>query len=170
MRTSKGLAIGIGAASMFALALAAAPAAAADGTDQVEAFRSRHAEILAAITGGQYAHLSDGQQREVKYNLQVIEHQLAQYGSVEAMPVRVRVRLFNRQDTINKVLTGMQVAQREICDREHRTGTRNGGTMCASEAERRLRREEDQARLRRLQRAPMPNGVGGGAGVLNTDG
>ncbi|MGY6519867.1 MAG: hypothetical protein ACXIUZ_14275 [Lysobacteraceae bacterium] len=146
-------ALGLAAATVLALSPAVLLAQSAQD------IRDTRAAIEAEFSpGGQYAHLTPMQKREVSDGLEVMERLLARHGSIERMRERDRVTLYNRQERVNQILTGMSEDEMIVCDREQRTGTRMRDTQCGSVAERRERREDEQARLGGMRRGSMPAG------------
>lgn len=130
--------------------------AAAQSADDLR--QTRESIEAQFAPGGDYAHLTDMQKREVMDGLLVMERLLARHGSIQRMREHDRVNLFNRQERVNQILTGMSEDETIVCDREQRTGTRMRDTMCGTVAERRERREAEQARMGGMQRGVMPAG------------
>lgn len=137
------------------LALASAPAVGQSAEDVRQTRTAIEAEF---VPEGEYGHLTEMQKREVSEGLLVIERLLARHGSVARMRERDRVQVFNRQERVNQILTGMSEEETVVCDREERTGTRLRDTMCGTVAERRERREAERARMGGMQRGSMPGG------------
>lgn len=153
----KGLAATLVAAAVLALALAALPATAPAATP--EQFREMRQQIEAGfVEGGDYAHLTPMQRRDVISGLEYIEDLLRRHGSIDAMNERTKVRLFNRQEKVNRILSGMSEDEQVVCDRVRPAGTHMSDVKCGTLGAIRERRESDQARLRGMQRASMPAG------------
>lgn len=152
-----GVAPALVAAAVLALALAALPAAAPAATP--EQFREMRQQIEAGFAeGGDYAHLTPMQRRDVISGLEYIEGLLRRHGSIDAMNEPTKVRLFNRQEKINRILSGMSEDDQVVCDRVKPAGSHMTDVKCGTLGAIRERRESDKARLRGMQRAGMPAG------------
>lgn len=154
----KGPVAALAAAAVLALALAALPATAPAATP--EQFREMRQQVEAGfVEGGDYAHLTQMQRRDVIAGLEYIEDLLRRHRSIDAMNERTKVRLFNRQEEVNRILSGISEDDQVVCDREERTGTRMRDVKCGTLGAIRERRESDKARMGGMQRAVMPAGT-----------
>lgn len=109
-----------------------------------ETFAERRHELVNEIeTGETYAEISELQKNDVMESLERMATWLESAGSVDAMSQEQRIRLFNEQEKINTMLTGVAADSRMVCTREQTVGTRMRQTTCFSVAERRRRREAD---------------------------
>jgi hypothetical protein len=114
------------------------------GSITAETFSERRHELVSEIeTGETYAEISSMQKRDVIESLDRMGTWLESAGSVDAMSDEQRIRLFNEQEKINTMLTGVAADSRMVCTREQTVGTRMRQTTCFSVAERRRRREAD---------------------------
>lgn len=146
-------------AAAIAMALAFSPLASAKlqsgsnehlslGSDRAtvtaEVFAERRHKLINEIeTGDTYAEINSMQKREVMEALDRIGTWLESAGSIDAMSDDQRIRVFNEQEKINTMLTGVAADSRLVCTREQTVGTRMRQTSCFTVAERRRRRESD---------------------------
>jgi len=103
----------------------------------------RHQLVTEIESGDTYAEINSMQKREVMESLERIGRWLESAGSIDAMSDDQRIRVFNEQEKINTMLTGVAADSRLVCTREQTVGTRMRQTSCFTVAERRRRREGD---------------------------
>lgn len=109
-----------------------------------ETFAERRQVLVEEIERGDtYAEINSMQKRDVMESLNRMATWLESAGSVDAMSQEQRIRLFNEQEKINTLLTGVAADSRLVCTREKTVGTRMRETTCFTVAERRRRRESD---------------------------
>lgn len=109
-----------------------------------ETFAERRHQLVNEIeTGDTYAEIDSMQKVEVMQSLDRIGTWLESAGSIDAMSEEQRIRVFNEQEKINTMLTGVAADSRQVCTREATVGTRMRQTTCFTVAERRRRREAD---------------------------
>ncbi len=121
----------------------------ADSADKfavlVEKIRSQMA------TGKRYEFLSTSDRNLVNQSLDKMGAMLEASGSVEAMSMDDRTRLFNEQERANGILA-RNADDRLICTREAPTGSHRPVTECKTYREVEEGRKDVQARLREMTR------------------
>jgi hypothetical protein len=91
--------------------------------------------------GGRYEHIKEEDRARVEEGLTYMHDLIAASGSVGAMKEDDRIKLFNRQERINALLTHAE-NNRVICEKSIQPGTMFRLTTCKSVAER-AQREQD---------------------------
>lgn len=146
---------------VFALLLAAAPLALANTPVAVDAgdFAVQRANIEKDLADGKtYRELSSADRAQVRESLDRMAGILEGGNSTDDLSEDKKVDLYNAQETINTLLTQAAANSRMVCSREAPTGSQRKITTCITAAERTRRRDDDQDRLRRVQRGVGPIG------------
>ena len=91
--------------------------------------------------GGRYERINDEDRARVEDGLNFMHELIVSNGTVAAMKEDDRIRLFNRQERINALLTHSD-NQRIICEKSYQAGSLFKLTTCKSVAER-AQREQD---------------------------
>lgn len=144
---------------MFVIALAAAPMALAGVPVAVDdgGFAAQRAEIEKDLADGKtYAELTKADRTKVIEALDRMSGMLATVDSVDALADNRKIALYNDQQTVNTILTQAADDSRQVCVREQATGSHRKTTVCATVAERRRRREQDQDTLSKSFRSSLP--------------
>lgn len=136
----------------FAASKDEAPVAVAEGD-----FKKQRAKIEKQLNDGKtYAEISAGDLNRVRQALERMGGVMEGVASVDDLDAARRVDLFNDQEVVNTILTQAAADSRLVCERSTPTGSRMPVSKCETVAERNRRKENDQAELDKLQRAPMP--------------
>lgn len=144
---------------VFTLALTASPLVLANNPVAVDAgsFAAQRASIEKGLADGKtYAELSSTERGEVRQSLDEMAALLEGGKTPEALPAEDKVRLYNAQETVNNLLTQASSDSRMVCTRQAPTGSQRKVTTCTTVAERTRRRDDDQDRLKRVQRGVAP--------------
>ena len=144
---------------IFVIALAASPLAFANNPVTVDdgGFANQRAQIEKELADGKtYAEISRADRTKVVEALDRMSGTLATVDSVDALSDNRKIALYNDQQTVNTILTQAAEDSRQVCTREQVTGSHRKTTVCASVAERRRRREQDQETMSKSQRSTLP--------------
>ena len=108
----------------------------------VETFDMQAARVRQDMDkGGRYERIKDEDRAKVEEGLSFMRDLIVANGSVGAMKEDDRIRLFNRQERINALLTNSE-GNRIICEKSYQSGSLFRLTTCKSVAER-AQREQD---------------------------
>ena len=108
----------------------------------VETFDMQAARVRQDMDkGGRYEHIKDEDRARVEEGLTFMRDLIVANGSVGAMKEDDRIRLFNRQERINALLTHSE-SNRITCEKSYQSGSLFRLTTCKSVAER-AQREQD---------------------------
>ena len=138
----------------FALTMLASPVTQASGKTAIEldiqaqSFSAQAARIRADLAGGgKYAEIKPEDRRTVLSLLDRIKSQLGPDERVDELPQQATIDIFNDQEQINGILTGLQTDNRLICRREQVTGSHRRQQRCISNTIRDSQRKADQEAL-----------------------
>jgi hypothetical protein len=108
--------------------------------------------------GGRYESIKDEDRARVEDGLNFMHELIVANGTVAAMKEDDRIRLFNRQERINALLTNSD-GQRIICEKSYQAGSLFRLTTCKSVAERAQRQRDAQSTLESAQNHTEMNGI-----------
>jgi hypothetical protein len=140
----------------FALLLSAAPLAFANNPVAVDAgdFAAQRANVEKGLADGKtYAEISSADRARVRESLDQMAAMLEGGKTPDALTADQKVDLYNKQSTVNTILTQAASDSAVVCTRETVTGSHRKATTCATVAERARRRQQDQDTLGKSQRA-----------------
>ncbi len=100
--------------------------------------------------GGRYEFIKTDDRASVEDGLNFMHDLIAQNGTVAAMKEEDKIRLFNRQERINSILTNSD-SQRIICEKADQPGTMFRATTCHTYAELQRRSRDAQNTIERTQ-------------------
>jgi hypothetical protein len=116
-------------------------------------FSDQRGDIVESLDGKQYYEITDEAKQQVLQALDRMQAKLQDVTSVDQLSEADKVAVFNDQELINNLLTEAAADSRLICKREKTLGSNMRSNSCLSVAERRRRQEEDQDKMRRIQRS-----------------
>jgi hypothetical protein len=130
-----------------------------------ETFQVQIDQIQKAMEkGGRFEYINDDDRELVENGLKFMHDLIEQNGSVAAMKDEDRIRLFNRQERVNTLLTKND-SQRIICEKAGQTGSLFKSTTCHTVAELEKRTRDSRNNLERTQmNQTAVRGVGGAGG------
>ncbi len=111
--------------------------------------------------GGRFEYIKPDDRATVENGLDFMHDLIVQNGTVAAMKEEDKVRLFNRQERINSILTNSD-SQRIICEKADQPGTLFRATTCHTYAELQRRTRDSQDAIERSQNHAMLRGFGAG--------
>ena len=121
-------------------------------------FEKQRSAIEKEITRGErYAEISDQDKRDVLEALEAMSGLLEGKSGIDELNADQRIELFNRQETVNTLLTGAAEDSRLICKRQTKTGSHRQETKCVTVAQARTDRENAENMLRGANRRILPN-------------
>lgn len=130
-----------------------ASSAGQDLNVQNQPLNAQAAKIRTELADGEtYSEITPADRDTVLGLLQQMETQLEAAGGVEAMSEPQQVELFNAQEQINTILTGVRADSRVICRRTQVTGSHRRQVNCNTVAELRRQREQSQQELEHRRR------------------
>jgi hypothetical protein len=122
--------------------LAFAAAASELDVSAGKAFVEQRAAIEAELrTGDKYAEISSSDRGRVMTLFHGMAMLIEAAGSVEALHPPDQVALFNKQEELNRILTGAAKDSQLICKRERMTGSNFPVNQCRTVAQRRAEQE-----------------------------
>jgi hypothetical protein len=117
----------------------------------VESFDQQAARVRKEMDkGGRYEYIKEEDRAKVEDGLNFMHELIVANGTVSAMKEDDRIRLFNRQERINALLTNSD-GQRIICEKSYQAGSLFRLTTCKSVAERAQRQRDAQSTLESAQ-------------------
>ena len=158
-------------AAAIAALLAAAAASAAEkypvlpdlDKQNVATFEAQAAGVRKEMEkGGRFEYIKPDDRTTVENGLNFMHDLIVQNGTVAAMKEEDKVRLFNRQERINSILTNSD-SQRIICEKADQPGTLFRATTCHTFAELQRRTRDSQDAIERSQNHAMLHSFGAGA-------
>ena len=108
--------------------------------------------------GGRYEYIKPEDRTRVEEGLTFMHDLIAASGSVSAMKEDDRIRLFNRQERVNTLLTNSENS-RIICEKSYQAGSLFKLTTCKSVAERAKREQDAKNTLEAAQGHSEMNGM-----------
>lgn len=136
----------------LALAIFASAAyAAGNGSGQDNPVRQAAEQVRAALAAGEYPDLTSAEHRRALELANRMEAQMGSASSVDELTQHARVRLFNDQQELNAILTGVDANDRLVCTRMRVSGTHRRQNVCVTAAERDERRELNKQQLNRYR-------------------
>lgn len=112
--------------------------------------------------GGRFEYIKEDDRASVEDGLKFMHDLIAESGTVAGMKEADKVRLFNRQERINSILTNSD-SQRIICEKGDQPGSLFRTTTCHTYAELQRRTRDSQNTLERTQFQTIAHGVAAGA-------
>lgn len=117
----------------------------------VASFDTQAAKVRQEMDkGGRYEHIKAEDRTRVEEGLTFMHDLIAASGSVSAMKEDDRIRLFNRQERVNALLTNSE-NNRIICEKSYQPGSLFKLTTCKSVAERAQREQDAKNNLEAAQ-------------------
>lgn len=132
----------------------------------VESFDMQAAKVRQEMDkGGRFQNIKEEDRAKVDEGLTFMHDLIVANGSVAAMKEDDRIRLFNRQERINALLTNSE-NKRIICEKSYEPGSLFRSTTCKSVAER-AQRERDSKNTLEAAQNHVEIGSGSGAATGN---
>lgn len=129
----------------------------------VEAFDMQAARVRKEMDkGGKYENIKSEDRTRVEEGLNFMHDLFVANGTVAAMKEDDRIRLFNRQERINALLTNSE-NNRIICEKTYQAGSLFRLTTCKSVAERAQREQDAKSTLEAAQNHTEMNGMSAAA-------
>ncbi|MEP6483140.1 MAG: hypothetical protein ABJB01_01740 [Rudaea sp.] len=117
----------------------------------IETFQAQAAQVRKDMQkGGRFEYIKSDDRVRVDEGLTFMGELIQQNGTVAAMKEEDKVRLFNRQERINAILTNSD-SQRMICEKADQPGTLMRATTCHTYAELQRRTRDAQNAIERTQ-------------------
>ncbi len=151
----------------LALLLAVPAAALAKKNDQHRelrlepgAFAEQKQSIENELAGGDlYREIGEEERGQVLSTLQRMANLLQDKPSIDGLPDELRVKLFNDQELVNRILTQAAKDSQLSCRKEHRTGSRVPTVICKTVAQRRMETETSQYNYQHGNYTPRTTGA-----------
>ncbi len=129
-----------------------------------EMFDAQAAHIRQEMEkGGRYEFIKERDRASVEEGLTFMHDLIAAKGSVGAMREEDKIRLFNRQERVNALLTNND-RDRVICEKAYQPGSLFRTTTCVSVAEQAKREKDSKYVLENTQNHVTLGGTFGAAG------
>jgi hypothetical protein len=131
----------------------------------VDAFAAQAEHVRKEMEkGGRYEFIKDDDRAAIEDGLNFMRELITANGTVAAMKEDDRIRLFNRQERINTLLTNSD-RQRVICEKSYQPGSLFRLTTCHTVAELAARERDAKNTLEQTQNRTMLGSGLGAAGA-----